>query len=159
MPEPLRHLRIVVDPAGEVIPGCPRCSDAEAEAETWRGRVLELERKVKQMEDDREAKLRARREFPEAEGLFNEWKKECGHPDARFDPRRIQLAVSAIRRYKDRRVQLSWVIQYGKHLAWVDPKGTKHDRFGLLFQDSEHIEKYARAWFIHKQRLDKHGRK
>jgi hypothetical protein len=38
------------------------------------------------------------------------------------------------------------VVQYGKHLAYVDPKGTRHDSFGLLFRDAEHIEKYANAY-------------
>jgi hypothetical protein len=45
-----------------------------------------------------------------------------------------------------------WVIQYGKHLAYVDERGVKHDSWGLLFRDADHIEKYANAWWTHCKR-------
>lgn len=143
------HLRLVqtaIDENGEVVPGCPHCNDARNEAEVWEGRVLQLERQVKRLQEDRDDKMRRDRDFPGALDLIEEWKRECGHPKARVDPARIRLAMAAVKLYRDDRDKLSWVIQHGKHLAYVDEKGTVHDSFGLLFRDAEHIERYANGW-------------
>lgn len=143
------HLRLVqtaVDDNGEIIPGCPHCNTAREEAETWEQRVLQLERTLKREREDREAKLRSDKLYADAEALFNEWRVECNHPNADFDPARIRLALSAVKRYRKHRDKLSWVIQRAKHFAYVDERGIKHDSFGLLFRDAEHIERYANEW-------------
>lgn len=143
------HLRLVqtaIDENGEVVPGCPHCNDARAEAEVWEQRVLQLERQVKRLQEDRDEKQRQDRDFPAALELIDEWKRECGHPKARVDPARIRLAMAAVKLYREDRDKLSWVIQHGKFLAYVDEKGTRHDSFGLLFRDAEHIERYANGW-------------
>lgn len=143
------HLRLVDIETGEVQDSpssCPHCAEAQAEAEVWEREVLKLKRDLKRLTEDRDAKLRNDKDYPDAEDLFDEWRRECGHSNARFDFNRIRLAITAIRRYRKDRDKLSWVIQYGKHLAYVDGRGVKHDRFGLLFQDAEHVEKYANAW-------------
>jgi hypothetical protein len=143
------HLRLVqtaVDENGEVVPGCPHCASARSEAEVWEERVLELERKVKRLTEDRDAKVRNDKHFPAALGLFEEWQQECGHPNARFDFARIRLSLSAVKLYGKDREKLSWVIQHGKHLAYIDERGVRHDSFGLLFRDAEHIERYANGF-------------
>lgn len=142
------HLRLVDSETGELHEhaDCPGCADARAEAEIWEKRVLQLERQVKRLTEDRDEKNRNDRDYPAAADLFDEWKRECGHPNAQFDTNRIRLALSAVKRYRKDRDKLSWVIQHGKHFAHVNEHGVKHDRFGLLFQDSEHIEKYANGW-------------
>jgi hypothetical protein len=149
------HLRLVqtaVDENGEVIPGCPSCAEARSEAEVWEQRVLELERKVKRLTEDRDQKMRNDKHFPAALGLFEEWKQECNHPNARFDGARTRLALAAVKLYDGDRDKLSWVIQHGRHLAYVDERGVRHDSFGLLFRDAEHIERYANGWAIAQRR-------
>jgi hypothetical protein len=145
-----RHLRIVDTETGEVHEegDCANCADARAEAEIWEKEVLKLKRQVKRLEDDKDEKNRQDKHYPAAASLFDEWRDECNHPKARFDPARIRLALSAIKAYgAEDREKLSWVIQCGKHLAYVDPcTGERHDSFGLLFRDSEHIEKYANKY-------------
>ena len=143
------HLRLVDTETGEIhdTGDCPGCAEARAEAEVWERRVLELERKVKRMELDREAKLRADRNYPAAEALFEEWKAECGHPHAKFDVKRIMLALSAVKRYKDEREKLSLVIGHGRHLAFVNAEGEKYDEFGRLFKNSDEIERRATAYW------------
>lgn len=149
----LRLVQNLVDEdTGELV-GCPHCQESRDECEVWEKRVLELERKVKRLEADRDEKARSDKRYMEAESLFEEWKRECGHPNASFDDtNRINLALRAVRRYP--RDKLSWVIQYGKHFAYVDEKGVKHDRFGLLFQDAEHIEKYANGYARRRRELE-----
>jgi hypothetical protein len=143
------HLRVVetvVDEDTANLPGAPNCRASLEEAETWERRVLELERKLRAALEDKDAKLRNDKDYVAAVALFDEWKRETNHPRARLDTNRAQLALRAIRGYRKDRDKLSWVIQYGRHFAYVDGNGVKHDRFGLLFQDAEHIEKYANAW-------------
>jgi uncharacterized protein with PIN domain len=139
------HLKLVehlIDENGE-IQGCPHCQESREECEIWERRVITLERQVKRLQEDRDAKLRSDKFYPLAAALFEEWQRECSHPDAEFDTNRISLALRAVKRYGKKREALSMVIQYGKHLAFVDEKGHRHDSFGLLFRDAEHIESYA----------------
>jgi uncharacterized protein with PIN domain len=117
--------------------------------------VRELATVIRQrdaLKADKEAKMRGDKQFPEAHDLFDEWRTECGHPNAEFDPARMRLALSAVRRYKKHREQLSWVIQCGKLLAYVAEDGERHDGFGLLFRDSDHIERYANKYARWKAR-------
>jgi hypothetical protein len=136
----------LVDPDTGELGGCPHCAEALAEAETWERRVLQLEAALKRATEDKDAKLRNDRDYPAAIDLLEEWKRECGHPRARIDLARINLALRAVKLYKDNREALSMVIQRGKHLAYVDERGTRHDSFGLLFRDAEHIERYANEY-------------
>lgn len=143
------HLRLVdhlVDENGE-IQDCPHCQEARSECEIWEQRVLTLERQVKRLTEDRDEKMRNDRNFGDALSLFQEWQRECGHPNAKFDSARIRLALAAVKLYGKERDKLSWVIQHGKHLAYVDERGVRHDSFGLLMRDAEHIERYANGWF------------
>src|SRR5262245_56819560 len=139
------NLRLVNTETSEVSEHaeCPNCAAALEEAETWEKEVLKLKRQVKRLMEDRDATDRNDKQYPAAADRFDEWRTECNHPNARFDPARVRLALSAIKRYgKNDRDKLSWVIQCGKHLAYVDPvTRERHDSFGLLFRDSEHIEK------------------
>jgi hypothetical protein len=156
------HLRPVpdVDPdSGEVLEhaACVECVDL-------RGRLLNLEQDNRRLEkdlrtwrgkyekavEDRDAKLRNDKHYPAAIGLIQEWKTECGHPNAsEDDPKRVQLALRVVKRYKDQREKLSLVIQHGKHLAFVDPDtGFKYDEFGRLFGSSDEIEARASKFWL-----------
>jgi uncharacterized protein with PIN domain len=151
MTAPARHLTVVqtvVDDESGELAGCPSCRAALEEAETWEKRVLQLEQALKRATEDKDARLYRDKDYTAAHALFEEWQRECGHPNAKFDPARINLALRAIRRYgKDNRAALSMVIQHGKHLAWVNPKtGSKKDSFGLLFRDSDQIESRANEY-------------
>jgi hypothetical protein len=173
MSEPaLKLLTPDIDPdSGEVLEraACTECADLrgkllnkEQDLRLLEKDMRDLRAENKRLTEDREEKLRKHKLYPVALGLFEEWTRECGHEGAVFDPRRIQLALAAVRRYPegkkdvkigiDKRVLLSWVIQAGKHLAYVDEKGERHDGFGLLFRDSEHVEKYVRKWALHLKR-------
>lgn len=146
---PAPHLRLVetlVDENGELVNQCPNCAAAASEAETWERRVLQLERALQREREDKDARLRNDKDYVAAAELFEEWKRETGHANAKFDTNRAGLAVRAIRGYRKHREQLSWVIQYGKRFAYVDEKGVRHDSFGLLFRDAEHIERYANGY-------------
>ena len=151
----LRLVDHLVDENGEV-QDCPHCQDARAEADVWEQRVLELERKVRRLEEDKGEALRRDKDYLAALGLFDEWRQETGHPKAKFDRNRAALAIRMIRGYRNHREQLSWVIQYGKHFAYVDEKGVRHDSFGLLFRDAEHIERYANAWARRRHEIGGH---
>lgn len=146
---PARHLRAVNVETGELVDStdCPHCADARAEAEIWEQRVLTLERQVKRLTEDKDAKTLRDRDYPAAVGLFEEWQRECAHPKSKLDIARTRLALTAVKLYKGEREKLSLVIQQGKHLAWVDETGHKHDSFGLLFRDAEQIEKRATAYY------------
>ena len=150
------HLRLVqtlIDTDTGEVQGCEHCAEARAEAEVWEKRVIHLEKALARANEDKDAKLRNDQDYPAAADLFDEWKRETNHPRARFDQNRARLAIRAIRGYREDRDKLSWVIQYGKHFAYVDDRGVKHDRFGLLFQDAEHIEKYANAYARRRRTL------
>jgi hypothetical protein len=151
---PALHLvqHLVDDDTGELV-GCPHCHEARAESEVWERRVLELERQVKRLTEDKDARLARDKDYTAALALIDEWKTECGHPNAKPDPARIRLALKAIKLYPKEREKLSLVIQHGKYLAWVDPKtGHKKDSFGLLFRDAEQIETRASAYFLWSRR-------
>jgi hypothetical protein len=143
------HLRLIDTETGEVQDhtSCPRCAEAIAEAEAWERKLLAADREIQRMKADKDAKMRADKLYPEAERLFQEWQEECGHPNSEFGPDRIRLALAALKLYKgEKRVYLSWAILGAKHGAFVDDKGEKHDRFGLIFRGSEEIEKNANRY-------------
>jgi len=151
-----RHLRIVDTETGELHEegDCAKCADARAEAETWKQEVLKLKRDLKREREDNDEKMRRDKFFPAAIALIQEWKTECGHPNSsEDDPKRIRLAMSVVKRYKDDRDKLSLVIQHGKHLAFVNDDGFKFDEFGRLFGSSDEIEKRAtQYWLWQKKR-------
>src|SRR3954467_9867409 len=99
------HLRLIDSETGQIHDApstCPHCAEAKAETEIWEKRVLQLERQVKRLTEDKDAKLRADKLYPVALDLIDEWKRECGHPNASAsDPKRVQLALSVVKRYKD----------------------------------------------------------
>jgi hypothetical protein len=151
------HLRLIDSETGQIHDApssCPHCAEAKAETEIWEKRVLQLERQVKRLTEDKDAKLRNDKHYPIALDLIDEWKRECGHPNASAsDPRRVQLALSVVKRYKDQREKLSLVIQQAKHLAFVDPNtGFRYDEFGRLFGSSDEIEKRATQYWLWNQR-------
>lgn len=148
------HLRLVQTPVDEngEIHACPTCRDALNEAETWEQEVLKLKRQLKQALEDRDARMRNDKDFPAAVALFDEWRAETNHPRARFDSARMRLALAAVKLYRDDLDKLSWVIKRAKHFPYVDPRGVRHDSFGLLFRDAEHIERYANEW--HRRRRE-----
>jgi hypothetical protein len=147
------HLKLVDAETGEIHDAptsCPHCAEAREEAEIWEREVLKLKRQLDREREDRDAKLRNDKHYPAAIALIQEWKTECGHPNAsEDDPRRVQLALRVIKRYKDQREKLSLVIQHGKHLAFVDPDtGFKYDEFGRLFGSSDEIEARASKFWL-----------
>jgi hypothetical protein len=151
------HLRLVDVETGliqDAPTSCPHCAESAAECEVWERRVLQLERQVKRLTEDRDAKLRNDKLYPAALDLIEEWKRECGHPNASAsDPKRVQLALSVVKRYKDEREKLSLVIQQAKHLAYVDPAtGYRFDSFGKIFGSSDEIEKRATIYYLWRRR-------
>jgi hypothetical protein len=151
------HLRLVDQETGEIHDAptsCPHCAEAQSECEIWERRVLQLERQVKRLTEDRDAKLRQDKHYPAALDLIDEWKRECGHPNASAsDPKRVQLALSVVKRYKDEREKLSLVIQQAKHLAYRDPDtGLVYDQFGKIFGSSDEIEKRATHYYLARKR-------
>jgi hypothetical protein len=132
----------------------PALRRSSVRSEIWERRVLTLERQVKRLTEDRDAKLRADKDYPAALDLLEEWARECGHPNAKLnDPKRIQLALSVVKRYRTEREKLSLVIQHGKQLAYVDPNtGYRHDSFGKLFGSSDEIEKRATIFYLARKR-------
>jgi hypothetical protein len=155
-------VQTAVDENGEIVDQCPHCAAAATEAEIWEKRVLALERKVKDLTVDRDQKMRNDRYYPIAVGLVQEWKEQCGHPNAsETDPKRMRLALSVVKRYKGDtgRAKLSLVIQQAKHLGFVNDDGFKFDEFGRIFGSSDEIEKRASQWWLHCKRrgLDPSG--
>jgi hypothetical protein len=143
------HLRLIDSETGQIHDApstCPHCAEAKAETEIWEKRVLQLERQVKRLTEDKDAKLRNDKHYPIALDLIDEWKRECGHPNASAsDPRRVQLALSVVKRYKDQREKLSF-----------DPNtGFRYDEFGRLFGSSDEIEKRATQYWLWNQRRAK----
>ena len=149
------HLRLIDTETGEVSdrPECAHCAEARSEAEVWEQEVLRLKRENKRLTEDRDDKMRRDKYYPAAIGLIQEWKTECGHPNSsEDDPKRVRLAMSVVKRYKDRREVLSMVIQHGKHLAHVGDDGFKYDEFGRLFGSSDEIEKRANKYYLWQKR-------
>jgi hypothetical protein len=152
MSETARHLRVVHNVNAETgeLEGCPHCAAAHDEAEVWEAEVLKLKRQLRQALEDKDEKMRADRSYGDALDLIREWKDQCGHPSAsEDDPKRIRLALAVIKRYRTKRDALSYVIQHGKHLAFVNDEGHRFDEFGRLFGSSDEIEKRANQWFRH----------
>ena len=146
---PNLHIVRDVDTNGELT-NCPHCADAYAEAEQWKQDLLSVKRQLKAALEDKEAKMLADPGYQEAIRLIQEWKRECGHPTAsEDDPKRVRLALTVLKRYRDKRDALSYVIQHGKHLAFVNDEGHRFDEFGRLFGSSDEIEKRANQWFRH----------
>lgn len=119
----------------------------EKDLRAWRA-------KYERLQEDKDAKMRADKDYPAALDLIEEWKRECGHPNAaNNDPKRIQLAMKVIKRYRKHRDKLSLVILHGKHLAFVDPDtGFRYDEFGRLFGSSDEIEKRASQYWLWARR-------
>lgn len=155
-------LRLVPNEDGELV------HDACSECARLRGVIFNQEQDMRRLEKDlraereklevaladKDAKLQRDKFYPIALELIEEWKRECGHPKSKTDdPKRVRLALSVVKRYKDERDKLSLVIQHGKHLAYIDPDtGFKYDEFGRLFGSSDEIEKRATQFYLWKKR-------
>lgn len=82
--------------SGELSQACEGCGlwrllkdqldGAEQEIRAWRVRYRELARNVEQEAKDHEA-------YAEVKELFDLWRKRCGHPRARFNAGRFNLAL------------------------------------------------------------------
>lgn len=145
---PALHIVRDIDANGELT-NCPHCAAAYAEAEQWKQDLLAVKRQLKTALEDKDAKMRDDAAYPAALALFELWKTECRHPRAKLDSARTRLLIAAAKLYKNEIAQLRWVVFCGRDLAFVNDKGVRQDHIGLLFRDSEHIERYANNWYRH----------
>jgi hypothetical protein len=149
-PDP--HLAIVDPQTGELrAAGCAECAEFAAklagrEAD-FDALVAEHTRVLRQRDTLLRNRDQERRQDPQRAlvlEVFEHWQKRCAHPNARFDGRRFDLIKGRLRQFSV--AELKMAIDGAAVDAYVDSKGKRHDRLGLIFESAERVEDFANRW-------------
>jgi hypothetical protein len=76
--------------------------------------------------------------------IFDYWREKCRHKNARFDGKRFDLIKNARKNFTVD--ELLMAIDGAAVDAYVDPKGKRHDRLGLIFESAERVEDFCNRY-------------
>lgn len=145
-------LQIVDELTGELRPaGCPHCAELAAKlaglesdlAVVTRDHTMLL-RRIDALRRDRDAERLGDPQRAVIVEIFDYWRDKCRHPNARFDSRRFDLIKGRLRDFSVDELKMS--IDGAAVDAYVDPKGKRHDRLGLIFESAERVEDFANRY-------------
>lgn len=151
MTKPL--LMLVHSETGEIQEhgSCPRCAQAEAEAETWEQEVLKLKRQIKRMQADKETERREYAARATIQDVFDEWGTLTGHANSKLTPDRFD----GIRRMLEAdytREHFTWLNhglaafpyqRYSTRFAEKVPNSERRDDVAYACKTGERFEKIA----------------
>jgi hypothetical protein len=153
-------LKLVPNEDGEIV------QDACAECARLRGMVFNGEQDMRNLEKDlrswrdkydrllkdRDEERMADPQRPQILEVFDHWREKCRHPNARFDGKRFDLIKTRLRDFTVD--ELKMAIDGASVDAYVDPKGKRHDRLGLILESAERVEDFANRWHRHQKRQE-----
>lgn len=151
-------LQVVDEQTGELrAAGCPQCAElaaklagAEADIEALHKEHTRLLRRTDALLRDHDAERLGDPQRSEIIAIFDHWREKCGHPNARFDGARFDLIKSRLRQFSAD--ELKMAVDGAAVDAYLDPKGKKHDRLGLVFQNAERVEDFCNRYVRWKNR-------
>lgn len=98
-------------------------------------------RQIKAFKQDREKERLGDPERDVIIGVFDYWREKCQHPNSRFDGKRFDLIKSRLKQFSPD--ELMMAIDGAAVDAYVDPKGKRHDRLGLILESAERVEDFC----------------
>jgi hypothetical protein len=148
----MTDLRIVDAQTGELrAAGCEQCAEltarlaaAEADLDAVTKDHVRLLRRVEALKRDRDAERLNDPQRAEILSVFDYWREKCGHPNPRFDGHRLDVIKARRRQFSV--AELRMAIDGAAVDAYVDAKGKKHDRLGLIFGSAERVEDFANRY-------------
>ena len=149
----------IVDPeTGELrAAGCVQCADlaarlagADTDLELVTRENTRLLRRIDALQRDRDAERLNDPQRAEILDVFDYWREKCRHPNARFDGARFDLIKARLRTFTVD--ELKQAIDGAAVDAYVDAKGKRHDRLGLVFESAERVEDFCNRYHRWKRR-------
>jgi hypothetical protein len=143
----------IVDPdTGELrAPGCESCADlaaklagAEGDLHVLTKENTKLLRRIDALQRDRDAERLNDPRRSEILSVFAYWQERCRHPNARFDGARHDLIKARLRQFTAD--ELRTAIDGASVAAYVDSKGKRHDRLGLILENAERVEDFCNRY-------------
>jgi hypothetical protein len=153
------QLQIVDPDTGELrAAGCPQCADlaarlagAEADIHALSKENVRLLRRIDALQRDRDHERLNDPQRPEIVAIFDYWRERCRHPNARFDGARFDLIKSRLRTFTPDELRMA--VDGAAVDAYVDAKGKRHDRLGLVFESAERVEDFSNRFWRWKRAL------
>jgi hypothetical protein len=81
--------------------------------------------------------------------LFQFWQTECGHPQAKFGPKRQKAVLARLQDYHPR--QIAYAIRGARLAAYTDEKGNRYDDLELICRDEVKLENFIARYQRRKQ--------
>lgn len=145
-------LKLVPNEDGEIV------HDACGECARLRGVVFDKEQDLRNLEKDlrnwrdkydrllkdKDEERMSDPQRPQVLEVFDHWRERCNHKNSRFDGKRFDLIKTRLRDFTVE--ELKMAIDGASVDAYVDPKGKKHDRLGLILESAERVEDFCNRW-------------
>lgn len=146
------HLHVVDPETGELVnPGCKACHEhtariagLENDCEVLHAELTRTLRQIQAFKRDREKERLGDPQRDQIVAVFDYWREKCGHPNARFDGKRFDLIKNRLKQFTADELKLA--IDGAAVDSYVDPKGKRHDRLGLIFESAERVEDFANRY-------------
>ena len=146
------RLHLVDDETGELrTMGCEQCADLTAKLAGKEADFDSLVREHTKLLRQRDALLRDRDRERELDPqravvmeVFDYWRERCGHPNSRFDGKRFDLIKSRLRTFSVDELRMA--IDGAAVDSFIDGKGKRHDRLGLIFESAERVEDFCNRY-------------
>jgi hypothetical protein len=127
---------------------CPRCGELAAQLAGGQADFDALVCEYTKLLRQRDALLRDRDRERELDPqravvleVFDYWREKCKHPNARFDGRRFDLIKGRLKQFTV--VELKSAIDGAAVDSFLDEKGKRHDRLGLILESAERVEDFS----------------
>ena len=145
-------LKLVPNEDGELV------HDENAETARLRGLLFNAEQDMRNLEKDlrswrdkydrllkdKDEERMGDPQRPQVLEVFDYWREKCRHMNSRFDGKRFDLIKTRLRDFSVE--ELKMAIDGASVDAYVDPKGKRHDRLGLILESAERVEDFANRW-------------
>lgn len=124
---------------------------AVADVEAAQAEARSLRRQLAVARAEQASKRRDHPNYEVAEKLFEYWREQCGHPQAKFGPKREQAIMARLGGGFTAR-EIATAIKGAAVGAYVDERGVKWDDLELICRNEVQVEKFIDRYHRHKQR-------
>lgn len=107
-------------------------------------------RQIKAFKKDREKERLGDPQRDVIVNVFDYWREKCGHPNARFDGKRFDLIQNRLKQFTPDELRMA--VDGAAVDAYVDSKGKRHDRLGLVFESAERVEDFCNRFARYQRR-------
>lgn len=141
----VRHLHISDAESGELLDGCPVCSEKDdvinglqRDVRGWAARYADLKR-------DKEREARKDPLWPAAVRVFEYWQQVCRHPKSEWTVERFELAAPLLKKYGEEMCLRAIAGIAFDPFVTVRKNGTRkrHDGWHLIFKGADKFEEYC----------------